>query len=93
MFVARCNLSESASILTSGDSGLTLNFWKRVIKGRRENIIHAIHSEVSRQRKGCECVCVGGNLSDSTTIKPAVFCNFDWTYLSLLSITPLRYSI
>ena len=27
------------------------------------------------------CLCCGGTSSDSTTIKEAVFCNFDLTYL------------
>ena len=55
-----------------------------MIKERQENVIHANISEVSRQRIGCQCVCVcvcsGGTSSDFTTIKVAVFCNFDLTY-------------
>jgi hypothetical protein len=42
-------LSDTASTQNSGDCRLTLNFWERVIKGRQENISHAIHSEVSRK--------------------------------------------
>ena len=35
-----------------------LNFWQRVIKEWQENDIHANLSRVSRQREGCEYVCV-----------------------------------
>jgi hypothetical protein len=77
--VALRNSSESASTLNSGDTGVLLNFLKRLNKGRQENVLHAIHWDVSRQKEGCECVCSGGTLSDSTTIKHVVCCNFDWT--------------
>jgi hypothetical protein len=50
------NFSQSASTLKSGDTGLTLTFWQRVIKERQEKVIHANLSEESRQRAGCKCV-------------------------------------
>jgi hypothetical protein len=33
-------------------------------------------------------VCFGGTSRDSTTVKEAVFCNFDWKYLSYCLQTP-----
>ena len=51
------------------------------MKERKGHVIHANLSGVSRQRVGCKCVCFGGPSSDSTTIKEAVFCNFDFRYL------------
>jgi hypothetical protein len=49
------HFSNSASILQSGDNGMTLNFGQRVIKERQENIIQATLAELSRQRSGCAC--------------------------------------
>jgi hypothetical protein len=37
---------QSASTLKSGDTGLTLNFWQRVIKEGEEKVFHANLSEV-----------------------------------------------
>jgi hypothetical protein len=66
------HFSESALTLKSGDTGLTLNFWKFVIKEILETLMHAILSEVSMQLAGTKRVCSGGASSVSTTIKEAV---------------------
>jgi hypothetical protein len=50
------HFSQSASTLKSGDTGLTLNFWQRVIKEKQENVVHAVLSEVSRHQAGRKCV-------------------------------------
>jgi len=68
-------------------------FWQCVIKERQENVIHVTLSEVSRQRAGCKCVCSGGTSSDSTTIKEAVFCNFDLAYLPCCLHPPLIFFV
>ena len=57
-------------------------FWQRLIKERQENVIHATLERVSRQWVGSKFVCSDGTTIDWTTIKGAVFCNFDLTHLS-----------
>jgi hypothetical protein len=57
-----------------------LEFWQRVVKERQEHFIHEDLPEVSRQRIVRKCVCCGGTLSDSTTIKEVVFSKVDLTY-------------
>jgi len=48
-----------------------------------ESVIRGITSEISRQRAGCKFVCALVNMKwFPTSIKEAVFCNFDWAYLS-----------
>jgi hypothetical protein len=74
------HFSHSVLSLQSDNTGLTLNFGQCVIKERQNNIIHGTLLEVSKQQAGC--VCSGGSSSYSTTIKEAVFCNFDLTYFT-----------
>ena len=71
------HFSQSASTLMSGDTGLILNFWQRVL----------------RQRAGCKNMCDGGTSSDSTTIQEAVFYNFDLTYHPCCLHPSLWYSL
>jgi len=52
-----------------------------MIKERQGNIIHMTLLEVSGSRPDVKCVCSGGTSSDLTTIKKAVFCYFNLTYL------------
>ena len=66
-------------------------FWQHMIKERQENVIHVTLSEVSRQQAGCKCVCFGGTSSNLTTIKQAVFYNFDLMYLPRC-LHPPQYS-
>jgi len=51
------------------------------MKERKESVVHANLPALTRQREECKYVCSGGASSVSITIKEAVFCNCDWTYL------------
>jgi len=82
------HFSQSTSTLKSGDTGLTLNIWQRVIEERQVNIIHATISGISKQRAGSKCVCSGATSRDSTAIKEAVSCNCDLTHPSSFSFPP-----
>ena len=75
MFVVRCIFSQSASTLKSGDTGMTLNFWQRVIKDGQVNFIHRIFRKYQGSGKDVNvCVCSGGTSTDSTKIKEDIFC-------------------
>ena len=75
------HFSQSASTLKWDYTGLTLNFCNACLKTDKKTL----STRIFREHQGCGQdvnVCVfWWNISDWTTLKEAVFCKFDVTYL------------
>jgi hypothetical protein len=81
MFVARRILTDQlrpCSQAIPGRLWILPNAW---LKKDKKTLSMWIFLGVSRQWVGCKFVCSGGTPSESTTIRQAVICNFDLTYL------------
>jgi len=64
------HFSKSSSILTSDNTGLTFNFWQRMINERQENLSTRIFQEYQGNGQDVNmCVCSGGTSRDWNKIK------------------------